>query len=625
MSSLQEYLGKREEFINKTIPLIALEHVNKQPEKAVFRYKHLGIYCEVTWRELFEHAKNFCLGLAELGLQRGDRIGFMGEPRAEWYFTDLAILSAGAISFGIYTTSSIEQVYYEMDKTAAKFIIVEDQEYVDKILPSVNSLPHLQNIIVVDTEAMFLYDDKRLISFAEVEKLGQQKKGNSDQFRQLIQETRPTDVAFIVFTSGTTGPAKPAMLTHKNFLAGCLYVLGEVFPDILTHEQSCVSHLSLAHVVEKGFGMYIPLFFDVTPHIGEGVEYLRETLYEVQPTIFYAVPRIYEKISAQIITNIRSSSWLKKVVYHWSEVFAEHYLQIKWSGKRVTLIWRCFRWLAFQLAFRPILYKAGLSRVKFAMSTGASLPPEVQKVWQMWGLDLVNFYGSTESGHIACQRLGFPKPGSVGSIASCNEVRFAEDGEVLFRGDGVFKGYWQDDKATIETFTQDGWLSTGETGYFTDDGNLVIVDRKKDIAITSGGKNIAPSYIESIIKGSPYISEAVVYAEGRKFTSALIEIDFQIVSEWARSNKILYTGYTSLALNTRVYELIGKEVARANEHLSRVEKVRKFRIIPKELDPETGDTTPTRKIMRKHMYDMFKDLVEEMYQEGEEGLDTASR
>ena len=269
--------------------------------------------------------------------------------------------------------------------------------------------------------------------------------------------------------------------------------------------------------------------------------------------------------------------------------------------------------MTYHICFRHILHQVGLIKTEFALSTGAPLPPEIQKLWQVWGVDLINLYGSTETaGIISSQQLGFPKPGNVGKPTTINEIRLAEDGELMISGPGVFAGYWNDEEKTREVI-KDGWLYMGEIFELTEEGDLKMIDRKKDIMVTSGGKNLSPTWIENAVKASPYVSEAIVFADGRKFPAALVEIDFNTVAEWARRNKVLYTGFTSLTTHPEVYRLIGEEVKKANQTLARPEQVKKFRILPKELDPEAGDTTPTRKIKRDLMYKMFKDLVEEMF------------
>jgi long-chain acyl-CoA synthetase len=327
----------------------------------------------------------------------------------------------------------------------------------------------------------------------------------------------------------------------------------------------------------------------------------------------HGVPRIWEKIAAQAFVAVEGSSLIKKVAYRLAMKMSRCSLEKKWEDRKPSWKGQVLRWVATQIAFRHLLTRLGLSKVRYAFSGGAPLPLATQALWQTWGVDFINMYGASEAGGlITSERPGFDKPGTVGKPTSICRVRLAEDGEVMANGPGVFLGYWNDEKATRETI-KEGWLYTGDIAEYTEDGNLRLIDRKKDIMITSGGKNITPSLIESSLKESPYISEAILIAEGKKFPSALIEIDFDTVSEWGRKNKLLYTSYTSLATHSKTYDLIAEEVRKRNEKFARVEQVKKFRIIPKELDPEAGDTTATRKVKRRRMYEMFHDLIEEMY------------
>jgi long-chain acyl-CoA synthetase len=601
---------------DKSIPILFKDRVERSPEEVAFRFKELGIYQEVTWQEYWKQVEEFSLGLIDLGLKHGDRVAIMGDPCAEWLYADLSILCAGAISFGIYATSSPEETCYTVERVKAKFFIAEDQEYVDKILPFIDRYPFLLKIIVADTRATFMYKHPRLISFSDVQELGRKRKVKEpDKLIHLIKQTHCDEPAFLVFTSGTTGMPKPATITHRGILSSLVYAFWEYFPKVWTHEQRAISHLSLAHIVERSFSIYFPLVYEWIPHIGEEIEYLQETLFEVQPTFFHGVPRIWEKVAGQILVGIESSSWIKKKSYRLAMKIGWRYIEIRWGGKEISLLWRVLYWIAVQICFRHILHQVGFKKTKYVLTTGAPMPPQIQRLWQVWGLDLVNLYGSTESsGILSSQKPGFPMPGDMGKPPTVNKVKLAQDGELMVSGPGVFAGYWQDEEKTKEVI-KDNWLYMGEIFEYTDDGSLKMIDRKKDIMITSGGKNISPTLIENSIKASPYISEVVVFADGRKFPSALIEIDFNTVGEWARSNKVLYAGLTSLVTHPEVYKLIGEEVRKGNQTLARVEQVKKFRIIPQELDPEAGETTPTRKIKRSLMYEMFGNLVEEMYKQ----------
>lgn len=605
----------------KSIPQVLMERVEIDPHGIAFRYKDMGIYKAVRWKEYLEHVENFCFGLLELGLEKGDRVGIMGDCCPEWMFSSLAAECVGAIDFGIYSTCSPEEVDYLIQNAKPTFVIVESQEYADKVLPFVNKFPFLRKLIVIDESGLFSYDHQKLITYAEVENIGRKHKEKSgESIRGRVQQTNAEDVALLIYTSGTTGFPKGVMLTHENIIIAFIEAMIDYYPEITTHRHRVVSHLSMAHILERSFVMYAPMIYTIEAYIGVSVDLLHETLHEVQPTFFHGVPRIWEKMAAQVAVQIMSSSWLKKFIYRHGMKVSRRCLELRWEKKAVPFPQRMALWLARQVVFRPMLRNVGLRYVRYAISAGASLPPAVQELWQTWGVDLTNVYGSTECGGlVAAQDTGFPRPGSLGRLTSYwNTAVLAEDGEITVSGPGVFRGYWQDRDLTRQTL-REGWVYMGETGRFDEMGILYFGERKKDIMVTSGGKNISPTLIENAIKGSPYISEAVVFADGRKFPSALIEVDFGTLSEWARRSKVLYTGFTSLARHPEVHELIEEEVRQANESLSRVEQVKKFRIIPKELDAEVGDTTPTRKIKRNHMYELFKDLVEEMYS-AREGL-----
>ncbi|MBW1703346.1 MAG: AMP-binding protein, partial [Deltaproteobacteria bacterium] len=399
----------------KSIPMFFLDRFEQRPNSTAFRYKDLGIYKEVTWRNYWRQVEEFCLGLIELGLEHGDRVGIMGDPCAEWLYADLAVLSAGAISFGIYSTSSPEETRYTVERTKAKFFIAEDQEYVDKILPSIDRFPFLLKIIVADTRATFMYRHPKLMSFLDVQKLAKRRKAKEpDKLREIIKETRGDKPAFLVFTSGTTGLPKPAIITHKGILSSLVYAFCEVFPDVLTHQQKAVSHLSLAHIVERSFSIYFPLAYDWIPHIGEGIEYMQETIFEVQPTFFHGVPRIWEKFAGQIFVGIESSSWIKRMSYKMAMRIGRRYIEMRWKHDRVSAKWRILYWFAYQISFRHILHQVGLKKARHVISTGAPMPPAIQRLWQIWGLDMANLYGSTESsGILSSQRPGYPPPGDL--------------------------------------------------------------------------------------------------------------------------------------------------------------------------------------------------------------------
>jgi len=363
--------------------------------------------------------------------------------------------------------------------------------------------------------------------------------------------------------------------------------------------------------------MCLMMIANVIPHLGEEAENLRETLTEVEPTFFHAVPRIWEKIASQILVNIDRSTRVKRAAYRAAMWVGRRYTSCIWQKRRPALWLKLAYALARTLVFKPMLMKVGMHKVRAALTAGAPIPHPIQALWQIWGVNLRNLYGITEHTLVLCQSEPFQEPGDAGVALYPKQVQLGADGEIMVRGPGMFAGYWKNEEATRDAI-KDGWFYTGDVAERMPNGHFRIIDRKKDIMVTAGGKNIAPSEVENLLKSSSFISEAVLFADGRKFPSALVEIDFDTVADWARQNGVIYTSFTSLAESPRVVELIAREVEHANEQLARVEQVKKFRIIPKELNPEEGDTTPTRKVKRRHIYTMFEDLIEGMYRDDSE-------
>jgi long-chain acyl-CoA synthetase len=479
-------------------------------------------------------------------------------------------------------------------------------------LGSAGSLSH---IVVADMRAMFLYRDDRILSFVQVLEQGRElARQEPALFDCRVAGLKPDDVAVFVYTSGTTGAPKAAMITHRDLMVGMVNTYLQGFSELDHGEHRIITHLPLAHLVERSMSLCLMLIADVIPHIGEEPENLRETLTEVEPTFFHAVPRVWEKIASQILVNIDRSTRLKRLAYSAAMRIGRRHAQALWQRRKPSPPLALAYAIARALVFRPMLLKVGMHQLRAALTAGAPIPQPIQALWQTWGVNLRNLYGITEHTLVLCQCEPFQQPGDAGLPLYPKEVQLAPDGEILVRGPGMFAGYWKNETATNEA-VREGWFHTGDVAERTPDGRFRIVDRKKDIMVTAGGKNIAPSEIENLLKSSSFISEAVVFADGRKFPGALVEIDFDTVADWARQHGVVYTSFTSLAQHARVRELIAREVEKANVQLARVEQVKKFRIIPKELDPEEGDTTPTRKVKRRHIYVLFKDLVEDMYRD----------
>jgi long-chain acyl-CoA synthetase len=608
----------RADLRGNTAPALLCRRARREPDRVAFRSKHLGLYRERTFRDYALLVARAAQALSRLGLGRGERVAIMGDPCEEWLICDLAAQSLGAITYGIYPTASQAELEHQMRDGGAAIFIAEDQEYVDKLLPLADGLAGLRAIVVIDDSALFAYGHAKLHGWRAL--LADTDAG-LEWLEARAAALAPADPAFIVYTSGTTGHPKGALVAHGKHLAAAANV-ADHYPTLYRKAHRTVVYLPLCHVLGRDVAVTLPLFTGLVPHFGEDPEDLPATLFETAPTVLFTVPRYLQKFAAQILVGIGNASRAKRVSYELAMRYARRHARRRWTGEATAAQEAVFRaWHAAVL--RPILNKLGFDRLELVVSGGAPLPPETMALWHMYGVNVVEMYGQTETagGIIAGQRGPYPAPGDVGTIPDGWEVRLAPDGEVLVRSPDLFEGYWNDGAAADGLWTEDGFWRTGDIGEWRD-GALRLVDRARDFLVTIGGKTVSPSTIESLLRASPYVAEAVVFGHARKYLTALIEIDFDTVADWARSRDIAYTGFTSLAENPRVQELLRGEIDRANGALARVEQVKAFRILPKALDPEEeGEpVTPTRKVKRTLMYERFRPLVDAMYDEGEERL-----
>ena len=619
MDSNQKYQALRK----KTIPGLLLERAKNTPDEIAYRAKKFGIYQEHTWAALADRVASCAMGLNKLGLTHGKRLALMGDPCEEYMICELAAEALGAVIYGIYPTSSRKELKYLMEDGEACIFVAEDQEYVDRLLPLFDQLPQLKHVVVIDYQGMFMYKHSALIPYEKLMQDGEKCHGsNPGMFAEIVRRVKPTDSAFIVYTSGTTGNPKGVLISHGKHLAGTYNII-DCFPVLAEQPHRTVIYLPLCHILGKDVAITLPLLSRMIPHYGEDIEDLGQTIFEIAPTILFTVPRYLQKFVSNIIVGIENSSRIKKNVYRLSLKIGRRYIKKLWEGNGNIFLNVLYR-VCNYISFRPILNKIGFDKLKLAVSGGAPLPSEVMGLWQIYGVSLAEMYGQTETAGaiIAGQRGRFPRPGNIGKPPSGWEVKFGENNEILVKANDIFEGYWKSPELTREVLDEDGWLHTGDVGEWTPEGNLKIVDRVRDIIVTSGGKTLSPTYIENSLRSSAYISEAVVFGHNRKYISALIEIDFDTVSAWARLNNIAYTGFTSLCQQSEVLKLIGAEIEKSNRDLARVEQIKTFRVMPKELDPEEeGEPiTPTRKVKRELMYKKFQALVDSMYSDHEEKL-----
>ena len=594
-----------------TIPTLFLSRVQKYGDRVALRKKEYGIWKDILWKEYGENVKYVSLGLITLGLKKGECVTLIGENRPEWLYADIGIMAAGGITSAIYTTNSPEQCEYIIGHSEARFHIAEDEEQLDKVLKVRTNLSKLEKIIIIDMEGLKHFNDPMVMSFEDLIKLGRDlEKKYPDLFEIRLNEAKPEDTALLIYTSGTTGPPKGAMLSH----ASIVWTTGAINDALPLYEtDEVLSFLPLSHIAERMFSVFLAIRYGYTVNFIENTDTVTQNMVEVSPTVFFAVPRIWEKYSSTITIRMSESTLLKKLIYHLSLKIGEKVTDLKLKKGKPPFLWRIIYLVAHFIAFRKLKERLGFDRVRLAISAAAPISPDVLQYYHSIGIPLREIYGQTEDCGPTSVHLGDRiKIGTVGQAVPGVQIKIAEDGEILVKGPNVFQGYFKNPEATKETL-KDGWLYSGDVGELDENGYLQITDRKKDLIITAGGKNIAPQNIENQLKFSPYINDAIVIGDGRKYLTALIMIDEDNVVKYAQDNRIPFTTYSDLSKNTEIKRLITTEVEKVNKTMASVETIKKFTIFDKRLDQEGGELTPTMKVKRKYINEMYKDIIESMY------------
>jgi long-chain acyl-CoA synthetase len=608
--------------MTETLPQLLFEHARRTPNKIALRERSYGIWQALTWREYAEHVKHFALGLIQLGLQPSETVAIVGDNRPEWVITELAAQAAGARSIGLYQDAVVSEMLYIFHHADVSFVVVEDQEQVDKVLemwPELQSPAsagkNVRKVIYYDPKGLRNYTEECLLPFTEVEALGRQyEQAHPGEFEARVAQGAGSDLAILSTTSGTTGHPKLAMLTHHNLLsmARNLLKVDPVRPD-----DNVVSFLPLAWIGEQMITLSCALAVGFTVNFPEEPETVQHDIREIGPQLIVSPPRIWENLVSQVQVGLEDSSRLKKALYHWAMPVGYRMADSRFRKEKPSLALRLQYALADGLIFQAIKDRLGLRRLRRSYTGGAALGPDVFRFFHALGVNLKQLYGQTEtSGISVVHRDGDVKFQSVGTPLPETEIRIDESGEVLVRSSAVMQGYYRNPEATAETL-RDGWLHSGDAGYFDEDGHLIVIDRAKDVMTLHDGTKFSPQFIENKLKFSAHIKEAVVFGGDWPFVTAMINIDFGNVGKWAEGRQIAYTTYTDLAQKLPVYALVRDQIERANGDLPPAARIRRFLLLHKELDADDAELTRTRKVRRRLVAQRYDDLISALYSHNE--------
>jgi long-chain acyl-CoA synthetase len=589
--------------------------VQMRGPKVALRQKEFGIWEEVTWTEFGQHARNIAMGLASIGFKPGETASILANTRREWSYCDYGILCAGGVCSGIYPTDAPAQVEYLSSDSHSSVLFVEDDEQLDKVLQVRERLPLLKKVVVMDMEGLHKLSDPMVISLEAFEQAGAEyDKAHPGEFEQRLNSRKVDDLAILVYTSGTTGRPKGAMISNRNIR----WVI-EHFPEELdqTDDDDKMAFLPLCHIAERNFGEFLSLETGSRVNYVENPETVAENVREIAPTLMLGVPRIWEKFYSAISIRIREATKLQQAAYKWALGVGYRRAELKLAGKPVPggleLTFKLARFLVLENVLRAI----GMHRARIAVTGAAPISPELIKWYYALGIDMYELWGMTETTGGGSSNLPQAlRLGTIGIPGPYNQMKISPEGEILVKGDNVFMGYLNLPDKTKETFTEDGWLRTGDVGTIDADGFFRITDRMKDIIITAGGKNVTPSELENELKFSPYITDAVVIGDKRPYLTCLIMIDQENVENFAQERNVPFSNFASLCRSQEVQELIQAELDRVNAKFARVEQIKKFTLIEQKLTAEDEELTPTMKLKRKLVNEKYKDLIDAMYKGG---------
>jgi len=585
----------------------------RRAPQVFMRQKQLGLWHEWTWARTAEVVREIGDGLLALGFRPGDTASILANTVVEWVLADLAVLSAGGVSNGIYPTDAAAQVEYLCADSRTKVAFVEDDEQLDKLLSVRERLPRLEKVVVFDTEGLRDFRDERVLSLATLRELGRAYgKLHPRELDERAAACRPEDLAILVYTSGTTGKPKGAMHSHGG-LVFTVRGYNAIVAQDERDERMCF--LPLCHIAERLGGEYFGVYTGAVLNFVENPETVPENVREIAPTVFTAVPRIWEKFYSNVAIAVRESGRLQQAAYAWGLSVGQRIAERVLAGVPVPLVLKLQFLLARKLALDNVRKLIGVHRARFCVTGAAPISPDLVRWYLALGVPMVEVWGMTEScGAATYTPATRIKPGMIGPACPYNEVRLDPDtNELLIRGRNVFMGYLNQPAKTAETIDSDGWLHTGDVGTQDGDGYFRITDRMKDIIITAGGKNITPSELENELKFSPYITDAVVIGDKRAYLTAIVMIDLENVEKFAQDRDIPFSNYTSLTRAQPVRDLVWTEIERVNAKFARAEQIKKFCLLETQLSAEDEELTPTMKLKRKLVETKYAERIEAMY------------
>lgn len=594
----------------KTLPTFFIQRCDSSPDKTALMQKCNGKWKHITWEDYRKEVRNISLGLRRLGLRKGDYVAILSGTKPQWAFADLGIICSGLVTVPIYQSSTPEDCAYILNDGPCKAIFVENKLQLEKIKKIKSKVPTLKRIITM--EECGHKEAFPLKSWAELTKLGEEEfQQDSNAFERIVNEVLPHDIVTLVYTSGTTGVPKGVSLSSEQFIS----VIKDSQDAInLGERDTILSFLPTAHIVARACDQMGTIGFGLICAYAESIEKIADNLLEIQPTFVISVPRIYEKIYTKIIGNVEKASPLKKKIFNWSLKVGLKYSDLLEARKSPSPLLKAQYLIADKLVFKKIRAIFG-SKLRFCLSGGAPLSKEIAHFFNAAGVLLLEAWGLTETtGPVTVNREYFYKFGTVGLPLKDVQIKIAEDGEILIKSKKVFLGYHNKELETEDVFV-DGWFKTGDIGAIDNDGFVKILDRKKDIIVTAGGKNIAPQKIESLLRTSHFISNSLVHGDKRKYLSAIVTLDMETIIQYAKQKKITYQSKDELLNNSKIYELIEKEVKSINKNLASFETVKKFTILNRDFTIEEGELTPSLKVRRHFCEKRYSDILNNMYVE----------